>query len=218
MLRPVGGAEQDCATVLESAHYKRPKGSATGLESRRFESEATNQSFEQGSVLEIDWEQEGTGLTSHPGKRLGAEWVALRAGLFENGITALREGVEGRVLSSDTLGSGTEEGEAGNELEGVGAPTHQFFERKAASELIADSARDFFVAGAEERVAQILAGFREIAKRVDAGSRGTSEAFDLRKNVPDPVARFASPANLRQRGVVAGGGAGLGEVEAFERH
>jgi hypothetical protein len=63
-----------------------------------------------------------------------------------------------------------------------------------------------------------LAGFRQIAERIRAGGGGTTETFDLREDVPDPVAVFASPANLSERGVVARRVAGLGFVEAFERH
>jgi hypothetical protein len=49
-----------------------------------------------------------------------------------------------------------------------------------------------------------------------AKAGGTAEAGELREDVPDPVAGFASPANLRQRGVVAGGGTGLGLMKAGE--
>ena len=65
-----------------------------------------------------------------------------------------------RVLASEVLGASAEEGEAGDEFESVGAAAHQLFERMAAGEFVTDGAGDFFVAGAEERVAQILAGFR----------------------------------------------------------
>jgi hypothetical protein len=50
------------------------------------------------------------------------------------------------------------------------------------------------------------------AEEGEAG--GTAQTGELRKDVPDPVAGFASPANLGERGLVAGGGAGLGVVEA----
>lgn len=155
-------------------------------------------------------------LISHPDNGLGAGWVALSAGSFEDGIATLGKGVERGGLASEALGGGAEEGEAGDELESVGAATHQVFERTAAGELLADAAGDFFVAGAEERVAQVLAGFRQIADRVGAGGGGTAEAFELREDVPDPVAGFAPQANLRERGVVAGGEAGLGDVKAVE--
>ena len=114
------------------------------------------------------------------------------------------------------LGSGAEEGEAGDKLESVGAAAHQLFERNAAGELVADGAGDFFVAGAQHRVAQVFAGFGQIAQRIGAGGGGTAEAFELREDVPDPMAGFASPANLRESGVVAGGWAGLGGVETGE--
>lgn len=135
----------------------------------------------------------------------------MRRGPGENRITVLQKGV---AIAGEALGGGAEEGEAGGELESVGAATHQVFERDAVSELLADSAGDFFVAGAKERVAQVLAGFRQIAERVGAGGGGTTEAFDLREDVPDPVAGFAPPANLRERGVVTRGGAGLGFMKA----
>lgn len=138
--------------------------------------------------------------------------------LFEDGIAALHKRVEGWVLSSDAPGSGAEEGEAGDELESIGAATHQVFERTAGGELVADGAGDFFVAGAEERIAQVLAGFRQIADRISAGGGGTAEAFDLREDVPDPVAGFAPSANFGKRGVVARRAAGLGFVKAFEAH
>lgn len=142
----------------------------------------------------------------------------MSAGLFEDRIAALREEIESRIFAAEALGSSAEEGEAGDELEGVGAPTHQLFEGTAAGELVADGAGDFFVAGAEERVAQVFAGFRQIAKRIGARDVGMAEAFNLRKDVPDPVAGFASPANLRQRRIVAHRRAGLGLVKAFEGH
>ncbi|HMG04938.1 MAG TPA: hypothetical protein VK581_05720, partial [Chthoniobacterales bacterium] len=41
-------------------------------------------------------------------KGLGAGWVALSAGLSEDGIAVLREGVEGRVLARKALGGGTD--------------------------------------------------------------------------------------------------------------
>ena len=138
--------------------------------------------------------------------------------MLKDGIAALRDGVEARVFASQTLGGGAEEGETGDELESIGAATHQVFERAATVELLADSAGNFLVASAEKRVVQILAGFRQIADGVGAGGGGTAEAFDLRNDVPDPVTGFASPTNLRERGVVAGRGVGLGGVEAFEGH
>ena len=84
-----------------------------------------------------------------------------------------REGVvECRIAVGQTLRRGAEEGEAGDELEGVDAAAHQVFERKAAGELVADGGGDFFVAGAEERVAQVIARFREIADaRISQPSR-----------------------------------------------
>lgn len=51
-------------------------------------------------------------LTSHPGKGLGARRVALSARLAEDGIAPLGDGVECRVLPSEALRGGTEEGEA----------------------------------------------------------------------------------------------------------
>jgi len=125
----------------------------------------------------------------------------LSAGLVENGIAALSEGAEDRILSSEALRGGAEEGEAGDELESVGAATHQVFEPTAAGELLADSAGNFLVAGAEERVAQVIAGFRKIANGIGAGGGGTAEAFDLRENVPDPVARFVYKAKWDLRNV-----------------
>lgn len=110
----------------------------------------------------------GTKLTVDLRKGLGARRVALSAGLSEDGIAALREGIEGRIIASETLGGGAEEGEAGDELESVGPATHQVFERDAAGELVADGCGDFFVAGAEERVAQVFAGFRQIAEGIGA--------------------------------------------------
>ncbi len=60
------------------------------------------------------------------------------------------DGFEHRVLAGKALGGGAEEGEAGDELECVGAAAHQLFERTAGCELLADGAGDFFVAGAED--------------------------------------------------------------------
>ncbi len=128
----------------------------------------------------------------------------------------LREKIESRIFASKALGGGAEEGEAGDELEGIGAAAHQVFERDAAGELVMNGAGDFFVAGAKERIAQVIAGFRQIADRVGAGGGGTAEAFELREDVPDPMAGFAPAANLGQGDVVAGGGAGLGGVETGE--
>ena len=65
------------------------------------------------------------------------------------GIAALHEGVEGWVFASEGLRGGVEEGDAGDQLESVGAATHQVFERTAAGELLADGAGDFFVARAD---------------------------------------------------------------------
>lgn len=96
---------------------------------------------------------------------MSARWVALSAGLFQDGIAALREGIQGGLLVGEALGGGAEEGEAGGELESVGAATHQVFEREAGGELLADGAGDLFVAGAEERVAEVLVGFRQIVDR-----------------------------------------------------
>jgi len=159
-----------------------------------------------------------TRLANHVFESPGALRVFLSADGIEDGIAELSEGVEGRVFASEALGGGAEEGEAGDELESVDAATHQVFERTTTGQLLADGAGDFFVAGAEERVMQILAGFRQIAERIRAGGGGTAEAFDLREDVPDPMADFASIANLRERGVVADGGAGLGGVKAVEGH
>jgi hypothetical protein len=75
----------------------------------------------------------------------------------------LREGVESWVVNSEALGGGAEEGETGDELKSIGAATHQIFDRTTIAELLADGAGDFFVAGAEERVAQVSAGFRQVA-------------------------------------------------------
>ncbi len=47
-------------------------------------------------------------------------------------------------------------------------------EREAAGELVADGGGDFFVAGAEERVAQIIARFREITDAILLGRRGAA--------------------------------------------
>jgi hypothetical protein len=136
--------------------------------------------------------------------------------LHEDGIEALRERSEGGVLACEALGGGAEESEAGDQLESVDTATHQVFERNAAGELLADGAGDFFVTGAEERVAKVLAGFRQIAERKGARGRGTAKAFDLREDVPDPVTAFAPAPNLRERGVVARGGTGLGLMKAVE--
>jgi len=104
---------------------------------------------------------------------LGARWIALRRGLGENRIATLQKGV---VVAGKALGGGAEECEAGDKLESVGAATRQLFERTAVGQLLGDGADDFFVARAEERVAQISAGFRQIADRIGAGGRGTAEA------------------------------------------
>ena len=138
--------------------------------------------------------------------------------MFEDGIAALGEGAETRIVASEGLRGGAEESEAGDELESVGAAAHQIFEQPAAGELLADGAGDFVVAGAEERVAQVLAGFHQIAECVGARRGGAAEAFDLREDVPDPVTGLASPPNLRERGVVACRAAGLGGVEALHAH
>lgn len=148
---------------------------------------------------------------------MGAHRVAFSIRLRKDEVASLREGVEARVLGSEAPGGGAEEGNAGDQLESVCAATHQVFERTAAGELLADGAGDFFVTRAEGRVAQVSAGFLQIAERVGARGGGTAEAFDLREDVPDPVTGFATPANLGERGVIAGGGAGLGEVEAGKR-
>jgi hypothetical protein len=152
-------------------------------------------------------------LASQPGKGLGARGVFLSLGLLKDGITELGEEAESLIVASETLSGGAEESEAGDELESVGAAAHQFFERSTARQLVVHGAGDFFVAGAEERVAQVVAGFRQIADRISAGSGRTAEAFDLREDVPDPVTRFAPPTNLGERRVVAGCGTGLGFVE-----
>ena len=142
----------------------------------------------------------------------------MNSGLREEGVAELGKRLESRVVASDALGGGAEEGEAGSEFESIDAAAYQSFERTAAIELLADGASDFFVAGAEERVAQVIAGFRQIADRIRAGSGRTAEAFDLREDVPNPVAGFAAPANLRERDVVAGGAAGLGVMKTIEAH
>ena len=90
--------------------------------------------------------------------------------LPEKGITALREGAEGRVFAGQVLRRGAEEGETGGELEGVDTAAHQVFERSAALKLLVDGADDFFVAGTEERIAEVSAGFRQIAEGIGAGS------------------------------------------------
>lgn len=84
--------------------------------------------------------------------------------------------------------------------------------------MVADGGGDFFVAGAEERVAQVIARFREIADGVLLGHRGAAEADELREDIPDPMARFAPAANLRERGFVAVRRVSLGFVEASEGH
>jgi len=47
---------------------------------------------------------------------LGTRRVALGCSLSEDGIAALRDGVKGRVLTSEPLGGGVKEGEAGDPL------------------------------------------------------------------------------------------------------
>ena len=79
----------------------------------------------------------------------------MRHRLAKNGIVAFRDGVEGWVVVRGGVSRGAEEGEAGDELEGVDTAAHQLFEREAAGDLVADGGADFFVAGAEERVAQV---------------------------------------------------------------
>lgn len=128
---------------------------------------------------------------------MAAGWIPLGPCLRENGIAALGHGVEDRVLAGDALGGGAEEGEAGDEFESVGSAAHQIFERNAAGELVADGAGNFFVAGAQQRVAQVLADFREVADRIRARGGGTAEAFELREDVPDPMADLASSADFR---------------------
>jgi hypothetical protein len=73
------------------------------------------------------------------------------------------------------LRAGSKEGEAGDELEGVEAATHRIFGRDAAGELVADGGGDFFVAG------------------VGAGGGGSTEAFELREEIPDPMGWFFRP-------------------------
>jgi hypothetical protein len=105
---------------------------------------------------------------------VAARWVALRVCLREDGIESLPERGEARVLAGEALRGGAEEGEAGDELKSVGAAPHQVFEVAAAGELLADGAGDLFVAGAEKRVAQVIAGFCQITDRIGAGGRGTA--------------------------------------------
>jgi len=155
-------------------------------------------------------------LIIYTGEGFGARWIALRGCLREKGIEELNRRLESRVRARKALCGGAEQGEAGDQFEGVGAAAHQVFECPTASELFADGAGDFFVAGAEERVAQVLAGFSQIAERIGAGGGGTAEAGELREDVPNPVAGFSPPANLRQRCVVARRAAGLGFVKAGE--
>lgn len=77
------------------------------------------------------------------GKSRGARRIGLGRGLLEDGIAALHEGFEGRVLAS-RRSAAARKGEGGENLESVGAATHQIFEREAAGELLADGAGDFF--------------------------------------------------------------------------
>ena len=96
-------------------------------------------------------------------KRVSAGWEALGGGFLQESVAKLRERLEVALLVGAVVRRNAEEGEAGDELQGVDAAAHQVFERGAAGELVADGGGDFFVAGAEERVAQVIAGFREIA-------------------------------------------------------
>jgi len=155
-------------------------------------------------------------LANHPSKRLVARCVSLSTGLPEDGIAALDERYETWVLAREALGGGAEKGEARDEFEGVGAATHHLFERDAAGELVAGGAGDFFVAGADPPSLKLRRGGGRSACRAVALAKagGTAEAGELREDVPDPVAGFASPVNLLERGVVAGGGASLDCVEA----
>src|SRR6476646_5015575 len=45
-----------------------------------------------------------------------------------------------------------------------------------------------------------------------------TEAFDLRKYEPNPVAAFSASPNFREGDIVAGGVPGLSLVKAFQRH
>jgi hypothetical protein len=83
-----------------------------GLAGNDQEHDHEHEPFQQAQGPEALEGQEGTGLTSHPGKSRGAGWVALRAGLSEDGIAALHERVEGRVFASETLRGGAKESEA----------------------------------------------------------------------------------------------------------
>src|SRR4029453_17131883 len=95
---------------------------------------------------------------------------------------------------------------------------HEIFDAEPADKLFANRSDDFFIARTQDWITQVSVSLAEILYGVGARSRRTTEAFDLRKYVPDPVAAFAAGPNFREGGVVTGPAPGLSFVKSFQRH
>ncbi len=87
-------------------------------------------------------------------------WPCVTACLRMTSITAAREPLNAGSPVARRSAAARKRVRLETTLRGVDAAAHQVCEREAAGELVADGGGDFFIAGAEERVAQVSARFR----------------------------------------------------------
>src|SRR5947208_8725603 len=83
---------------------------------------------------------------------------------------------------------------------------------------MANRTGDLFVASAQPRITQVGACLREIVEGIRASGSRSAKPSQLRKDVPDPVARLPTTANFRQGRFIADRGASLSVVKPCKRH
>ena len=133
------------------------------------------------------------------GERASA--VSVNCGLAEKVIAEMGQAAELRVeFAPGELGSRcSEQGGAGSQLQRICRPSHKIINGDPARQLLRDSNDNFLAPAPQHRVAQIGSGFIEITECELLRGRGPSEAGNLRKHIPNPVAKLAAFADLSKR-------------------
>ena len=118
-------------------------------------------------------------------------------GYPKDGITTAGQGV--RCFVAQLRSCGVKEREAGSEFEGIGWSAHQALDGNTGLQLLRHSRGDFFVAGAQNRIAEIFARFVEVPDAEKLRGSRTAKSSELGKDIPNPMAAFSAGTHLRQR-------------------
>src|SRR4029077_19461200 len=123
--------------------------------------------------------------------------VALWRDYPKDGITTAGQGV--RCFVAQLRSWGGKEGETGGDVEGIGGSPNQTLDGNTGLQLLRHSRGDFFVAGAQNGIAEVFAGFVEVPDAEKLRGSRTAKSSELGKDIPNPMAAFSAGTHLRQR-------------------